>query len=58
MPTTAGDSRFAGHVPAANAPAVQRLIDAGAVIFGRSNAPKSAGDWQSYNELYDTTNNP
>lgn len=58
MPTTAGDPRYAGYVSTSNAPAVQRLIDAGAVIFGRSNAPSSAGDWQSYNALYGTTNNP
>ncbi|MGQ0481097.1 MAG: amidase family protein [Pseudonocardia sp.] len=31
---------------------------AGAVIWGKSNLPELAGDLQSYNEVYGTTNNP
>jgi amidase len=30
----------------------------GAVIWGKTNVPVMAGDWQSYNALYGTTNNP
>jgi len=37
---------------------VQRLIDAGAVVFGKTNLPRYADDMQSYNEIYGTTNNP
>ncbi|WP_309644084.1 amidase family protein [Phenylobacterium sp.] len=31
---------------------------AGAVIWGKTNVPVMAGDWQTYNALYGTTNNP
>jgi len=43
---------------AANARAARRLIDAGAVFFGKTNLPIYEGDFQSYNEVYGTTNNP
>ncbi len=58
MPTTGGAPEFAGHVPTAHADAVQRLTDAGAVVFGKTNLPLYAGDFQSYNEVYGVTNNP
>jgi amidase len=38
--------------------AVDRLLAAGAVIFGKTNVPLQLADWQSYNEIYGTTNNP
>lgn len=41
-----------------NAPAVQRLLDAGAVVLGKTNLPVAAMDAQSYNGKYGTTNNP
>lgn len=31
---------------------------AGAVIWGKTNVPVMAGDWQSFNGLYGVTNNP
>lgn len=31
---------------------------AGAVIWGKTNVPVMAGDWQSFNALYGATNNP
>jgi amidase len=46
------------HVPTHDAEAVRRLRDAGAVIFGKTNTPTLAGDWQSYNPIFGTTNNP
>ena len=41
-----------------NAVAVDRLLGAGAVLFGKTNVPLYLGDWQSYNAIYGTTNNP
>jgi amidase len=38
--------------------AVQRLLDAGAVVFGKTNTPAWAMDWQTHNELFGTTRNP
>ena len=58
MPCTSGAPELAKHVPAAHADAVQRLVDAGAVVFGKTNLPLYAGDFQSYNAVYGTTNNP
>ena len=37
---------------------MQRLVDAGAVVFGKTNLPRYADDMQSYNDVYGTTNNP
>jgi amidase len=37
---------------------VQRLKAAGAIIIGKTNVPLRLSDWQSYNEVYGTTNNP
>ena len=38
--------------------AVQRLQDAGAVVFGKTNVPVALADWQSFNPVYGTTRNP
>jgi amidase len=45
-------------VPKENAPAVQNLLDAGAIIVGKTNLPEWADDFQSYNDVAGTTNNP
>src|SRR5262249_45927397 len=37
---------------------IRRLKAAGAVILGKTNVPLSLADWQSYNDIYGTTNNP
>ena len=57
-PTTAGVTDLAGHVPRQDADAIERLRAAGAVLFGKTNIPAYAGDLQSFNEIYGTTNNP
>ncbi|HEU4386889.1 MAG TPA: amidase family protein, partial [Blastocatellia bacterium] len=41
-----------------NSEAVDRLLRAGAVIVGATNVPVVLKDWQSYNPIYGTTNNP
>lgn len=41
-----------------NADVVNRLLDAGAIIYAKTNVPIWAGDWQTYNSIYGTTNNP
>lgn len=58
MPCTAGSRSLAKHMPAENAFTVQRLVDAGAIPFGKTNVPLFAGDLQSFNKVYGTTNNP
>src|SRR5262249_10145893 len=56
--TTSGAPSLREHVPTVDAVAVARLRDAGAVIFGKTNAPLFARDVQTYNEVYGTTRNP
>jgi amidase len=58
LPTTWGHAKFADWKPAADALVVQRLKAAGAIILGKTNIPVDLADWQSYNEVYGTTNNP
>jgi amidase len=58
MPATSGATELEDHIPAANAVAVQKLVDAGAIVFGKTNLPLYAGEWQSFNALYGTTSNP
>jgi amidase len=58
MRTTSGFPPLAEHVPATDADAVARLRDEGAIVFGKTNLPTMAGDWQSYNPLFGVTNNP
>ncbi|MCP5163069.1 MAG: amidase [Hahellaceae bacterium] len=58
MPCTAGMTQLRHHYPQHAAFAVQRLLDEGAIIFGKTNVPYMASDIQSYNEVYGTTRNP
>ena len=46
------------NYPEVNAVAVQRLLEAGAIIYGKSNIPLKLSDCQSFNDIYGTTNNP
>jgi len=56
--TTCGFTDLTDYVPDTNAVAVQRLLDAGAVIVGKTNTPIGASDIQTYNKVAGTTNNP
>ena len=56
--TTAGAPFLSDHIPRKDAAAVARLRAAGGVILGHTNVPLMLGDWQSYNEIFGTTNNP
>ncbi len=56
--STGGNPLWKDYIPEKNAEAVQHLVDAGAIIFGKTNVPLNSGDIQSYNDIYGTTNNP
>jgi amidase len=59
MPATAGFPPFANRPKnCADAELVARARAAGAVIWGKTNVPLMLSDWQSYNAIYGTTNNP
>ncbi len=57
-PCTWGIPALKGSRAPRNSSAVQRLVDAGAVVLGATNVPLSLFDGQSYNDIYGTTNNP
>jgi hypothetical protein len=58
LPTTWGFVPQKDYKPAEDALPVSRVKEAGGVILGKTNVPVGLGDWQSYNDIYGTTNNP
>ncbi|MBC8346291.1 MAG: amidase [Candidatus Marinimicrobia bacterium] len=56
--STGGAPVWKDYIPKANAEAVEKLVDAGAIIFGKTNVPLFSGDVQAFNDIYGTTNNP
>jgi len=58
LPTTWGFEAQRHNIATRNAVTVQRLLDAGAVIYGKTNVPVALADWQSFNPVYGTSNNP
>ena len=57
-PTTWGLPELKHNVTETTAVSAQRMIDAGVTLFGKSNVPVMLADWQSFNAVYGTTNNP
>jgi amidase len=58
LPTTWGRPELKDNIPCRSALAVDRLERAGAIIFGKTNVPTLLADWQTFNPVYGTTNNP
>jgi amidase len=58
LPTTWGFPAQKDFIPPQDALAISRIKAAGAVLLGKTNVPLGLGDWQSYNDIYGTTNNP
>ncbi|MBR0801709.1 amidase [Bradyrhizobium jicamae] len=58
LPTTWGLPMGRDWRAAEDAVAVARLKAAGAVILGKTNLAMAIADWQSFNPIYGTTNNP
>jgi len=58
LPTTWGFPPQKDFKPVEDALSITRVKDAGGVILGKTNVPVGLGDWQSYNDIYGTTNNP
>ena len=57
-PTTWGVPELKDSLAEKDALSISRLRGAGAVIFGKTNVPLMLSDFQSYNDIYGTTNNP
>ena len=58
LPTTWGFPAQKDFTPPEDALSISRVKAAGGVILGKTNVPTSLSDWQSYNDIYGTTNNP
>lgn len=58
MATTVGFLDQRDNRPVQDSLVVQRLAAAGAIVFGKTNLPVAMADWQSFNPVYGTTNNP
>jgi amidase len=58
MPTTCGLEHLRDHSPQQDADTVAQLRRAGANIFGKTNLPAGASDWQSFNPVYGLSRNP
>ena len=57
-PTTWGVVEHRRNIAASDSVPVQRMKAAGVTLFGKTNVPYMLADWQSFNEVYGTTNNP
>ncbi|MFC1862404.1 amidase [Thermodesulfobacteriota bacterium] len=58
MPCTSGSPDLKDYVPTINAKVVEELLNAGAIVFGKTNVPLFTMDVQSFNKVYGQTNNP
>jgi amidase len=58
LPSTWGNPPWKDNIATDNAVLIDRLLAAGAVIYGKTNVPLMLQDSQSYNDVYGTTNNP
>lgn len=59
MPTSQGSRAFAGGAPvAADAPHVERIREAGALIIGKTNSPEFGVGTLTWNDVYGVTRNP
>lgn len=57
-PDTWGIPFFKDSKSPADSEVVARMRQAGAILIGATNVPVGLGDWQTYNSIYGTTNNP
>ncbi len=56
--TTAGSTGLRDRVPDTNATTVQRLVDAGAIVIGKTNTPDLTLSYETDNLVFGRTNNP
>lgn len=57
-PTTFGNPEWKDNVTDEDAECVKKLRAEGVNVFGKTNVPLALADFQSYNDVYGTTNNP
>lgn len=57
-PSTWGLPEWRNNFPTTDSDVVARYRAAGAIVFGKTNVPMKLYEWQSFNDIYGTTNNP
>ena len=57
-PTTWGVPEFRDNIASSDSNVVARYRAAGGNVFAKTNVPFMLADWQSFNEIYGTANNP
>ena len=57
-PTTWGVPEFRNNIADTDSAVVEKYRAAGAVVIGKTNVPLLLADWQSFNSLHGTCNNP
>lgn len=57
-PTTGGTRALANFVPAENSELVNRLLDAGALVLGKTNIHELSFGWTSNNQAFGAVHNP
>ena len=57
-PTTWGVPAYHDNIAGSDSSLVARYRGAGAVLFGKTNVPFMLSDWQSFNDIHGTCNNP
>ena len=57
-PNTWGLPELRDAISPRTAVAIERLQSSGAIVVGKTNVPVMLGDWQTYNPVHGTTNNP
>ncbi|MCH9673437.1 MAG: amidase [Gammaproteobacteria bacterium] len=57
-PSTWGVLEHRNNVATEDSAAVRAMEGAGAILWGKTNIPFMLADWQSFNAIYGTTNNP
>ena len=58
LPTCWGLEEHAASIAERDCVTVERMKAAGVIFFGKTNVPVMLADWQSFNPVYGTTNNP
>lgn len=58
LPNTVGFPERKGRIDPENEVMITRLLASGAIIYGKTNLPLDAMDFQSYNAVYGSSSNP
>ena len=58
LPSSVGDPANANNIAPESEVMIERVVEAGGIIFGKTNLPIGAMDIQSYNPVYGSSSNP